>query len=271
LATDVFGEQHTSLIKNVTGKRGDAEPDFERFKWSTSGQTRGQSGTVFAPSEGVGTPMLFLVHSWAACTEWLWWCAIREHISPDPGLFVGTVALGIATIVLVARTNAVARLTGLVAKATNDLAEATNTLARRALDANDLADRHHRQSMSPLVYVDLEVTLSSGADGFHVAVSGRYVNVGPGPAQNVTMRVTSILKDYSHVGFSEALPPIGPNQEQPISFSWSSSHPRYTGEAMTMGYKATLNATNIFGESRETLMENRPGRKGFGIVRFPVL
>jgi hypothetical protein len=73
---------------------------------------------------------------------------------------------------------------------------ATLRLAKRTIEATDLADRHHQESLAPLLVIrNLDVvadapdtqTLEYIADGYPFTIRGEIVNIGGGSATDISL------------------------------------------------------------------------------------
>jgi hypothetical protein len=112
------------------------------------------------------------------------------------GILLATIALAIVTARLFGATATVAKETGELAKSTAKLVAATAALAEQSASANLLADKHHQESLLP-VLVARSVAASTYATGsqlfYHVVIEVR--NVGLGTA--IDVRFMNLTMDGS--------------------------------------------------------------------------
>lgn len=87
---------------------------------------------------------------------------------------------------------AAALATAFLAVLTWSLASATTTMAGQAkrqvdtaFDAFKQAERHHQQSLMPVVFLEATCKAETSSDGHHVVFEGDLVNVGPGASTEV--------------------------------------------------------------------------------------
>lgn len=93
------------------------------------------------------------------------------------------ILLVVATALLAIYTAMMANATRTVATKTATLAEETHALAAETISANELADRHHQEAMTPCVILD-EGTVMTAPHALRVN-DGYLRNIGPGIALDV--------------------------------------------------------------------------------------
>ena len=124
-------------------------------------------------------------------------------------LAIATIALAVFTALMWWSTRSVALGTGALGRETAALARETADLARETVAASALADRHHQETLTPLVVLeDVYVDSPSGA----LRVQGIMRNVGPGIATDVRIWI-------GDVGEKIQLGPLASSQAKPINCS----------------------------------------------------
>ncbi len=162
-------------------------------------------------------------------------------------LAVSTTALAIYTGRLYHATSSVALKTHELSERTHDVSERTAELARDTVAATLLSDRHHQESLTPiLLFVGKIVQQPAGAaTWYNFVVDGRIINRGLGPA----------VKCEVNIGFGESfhVGPVGANSDVPIKFEVpGQSHEDPNGRPFHMIIKGTnlftaVSTTEVFG------------------------
>jgi len=128
-------------------------------------------------------------------------------VIPDTWVILSTIAAAVVALLtgvlagftwnLARQTKKLADQTTQLAEQTKKLAEETTELAKDTLLAADLSDRHHRESLIPIVvftgYFYLEEdAIVDGVAGPAVHLKGEVVNNGLGPALHVRMSTFTV-------------------------------------------------------------------------------
>jgi hypothetical protein len=139
---------------------------------------------------------------------------------PDSGWFIfSTIAAAcaaIATSILALLTGNLARATGEIATKTADLAAQTARQVAESIAAIEQTERHHQQSMMPLVY--LLAVCHKVVDNERVCMrfAGKVVNIGPGPS----VSVNALLKPSTWGSRWVYLGLIAANTQKDFAFSF---------------------------------------------------
>ncbi len=122
----------------------------------------------------------------------------------------------IAMAILAYITRNLARSSEAMAKKTADLAEETAAQVKESASAIEQAERQHRESLSPLVYVYAGCGLIREGEKFSICFKGRMVNIGPGPSIGVNLLVKpdSFVSRWSYQGL------IGAGESREFEFRW---------------------------------------------------
>lgn len=108
---------------------------------------------------------------------------------PDSGWLifsaVAAAAAAIATAVLAFLTRNLATATQEMARKTADLATETKEQVEKSADAFTQAERHHQQSLMPVVYVEARCYAEDIHGRNLVLFEGEVVNIGPGAATEI--------------------------------------------------------------------------------------
>jgi len=150
--------------------------------------------------------MEVMLPPWA---DWMRWAV--EIITP-----LAAIALFVATLLLVNKTRIVAEKTADLAEKTKAVADRTGELVKETNRGTDQLDRHHLESLLPIVYVDAELTFAretrQDKPGLLISLKGDLVNVGPGPATsvNLLLKPVSIVERWFYQGL------IGANSRRPL-------------------------------------------------------
>lgn len=116
------------------------------------------------------------------CDPIAWFCWLKEHAVLDVALLAATIALAVYTARLFASTR--------------EMAEKTAALVKSTVDANALADRHHQESITPIVALNACLTAEYGAldpptqkPAWKFFLRGTVANTGLGPALNIRVEI----------------------------------------------------------------------------------
>lgn len=82
--------------------------------------------------------------------------------------------------------------------------------AQESATAIDQAQRHHEQSLMPLVFVAFDCTRLEGSGKRWIHLKGDVINVGPGPATAIYLHLTPFRLQARHLGFRDTLPHARP-------------------------------------------------------------
>ncbi len=131
------------------------------------------------------------------------------------------ILLVVATAFLAVYTAVMAKATRTVALKTASLAEQTRALAAETISANELADRHHQEAMTPCVILDEGVVVSLQ---HALRLNEGYLrNIGPGIALDIRIwigdvgepvRIRPLASNEKYKLIEECTVPIG-NQIAP--------------------------------------------------------
>lgn len=162
--------------------------------------------------------------------------------------------------------------TGGLFVATYRVATRTAELAKDTVAATRVADKHHQESLTPVVeWVCLAqakpqyeeprtaVAAPSGkVEGWDITYTGTIKNVGTGPALNVRAGFLfhTFRFDKSN-GYEKHLPSLGPGQGEGAKF-----YIRLAGNVVSqtpMPYTVTITYDNIFGKQCTTVHTNPGG------------
>lgn len=140
------------------------------------------------------------------------------------GLFGWNEALWVSVGAIV--STAVVIVSGLMALFTRSLAIETKTLAKEtrdlatsAADERAQAERHHQQSLMPLVFAEGGCKLDRLQEGFQITFNGTLRNIGAGPSPGVNM----LLRPEGFVGRTKYLGVLGAGQQNHFIFRWTIS------------------------------------------------
>lgn len=126
-----------------------------------------------------------------------WIHVVVERGAPESGWFIAsTIAAGLAalaTTYLAFITRNLAIATRQMAKKTADLAAETATQVKETAGAIEQTERHHQESLAPILFLSVDCRMSLGADGLsRLIFSGEVRNVGPGPAVKVYLYIRPV-------------------------------------------------------------------------------
>ena len=167
-------------------------------------------------------------------------------------------ASAIASVLGALASGAVAIFTARLASSTSKLSRATFDLAKETVDATKLADRHHQETRSPLLYLQANFAFSrrSDVDGVRNIgeLSGSIVNLGGGPAQNVRVEITpgSFKSKSFYIGM------VGPHAPQDITRSMDFGQAVNPVEAH-WPFEVRVTYESVFGAEGLTLQRSHSG------------
>ncbi len=103
-----------------------------------------------------------------------------------------------------------------LARDTHRLAEKTKELVKASVDATSVADRHHQESLAPVIVPVLGLAREGWNDTWHYMTKGSIYNVGLGPAVRVKVTVTPLgsSQESAWVGA------IGPGKQVELNHEW---------------------------------------------------
>lgn len=169
------------------------------------------------------------------------WCWLANNDRPISSLFAIVLAMMTGTLALV--TYFLFKSTNKLASETGTLAQDTALLAQRTVESTILTDRHHQESLMPIVVFQGRAwSLGSSQPSQHTAVAdGELTNIGLGP----------VLSCELSFGFGESFKggPIGVRGSIKVrhDVTYTSTH---VDEHQP--FHLTLWAVNAFGQSALT-------------------
>jgi hypothetical protein len=170
-------------------------------------------------------------------------------LTTDPWLDLVTALLLVATVWL--------------AIFTGRLNAATVGLAKDTVDASKLADRHHQESLLPIVqWLGRANIFPPSGGSIELTFEGDLENVGPGPALNVVaeLRIHTFLYDKA-TGNEFHLPTLAPGGSIPYKFSRALVGGNTAGAPFNrpLSFEVTLTYENVFGKVCRTIQKNPGG------------
>lgn len=175
-----------------------------------------------------------------------WWAIFAAIVAAIAAFFSAVAA--IATSILAFVTNRLVKKTADMSKATNDMADKTAGLATQAAkqveetaESMDQAQRHHEQSLMPLVWVKIDCQIRPRSVEWFFDINGTVLNSGPGLATAV----------YLHLKTGSFTPPesiylgiIAANSEEAFERSYSLGNARQPNRLVP--YDCVTKYTTIF-------------------------
>lgn len=99
---------------------------------------------------------------------------------------------------------------------TRSLAQETRDLVRAGVDERSQTERHHQQSLMPLVFAEGGCRLDRVQEGFQITFHGTLRNIGAGPSSSVNM----LLRPIGFVGRTKYLGVLGAGQVTNFTVHW---------------------------------------------------
>lgn len=130
----------------------------------------------------------------------------------------------IATFFLAWLTRNLAAATTEMARKTADLSSETSEQAKASVEAIAQAQRHHEQSLMPIVFVNFDCTARTAANKRWIQLKGEVRNIGPGPATEIYLhlRAATYVPEYAiYLGV------IGANSQQPVELEYEMMSSNY--------------------------------------------
>jgi hypothetical protein len=106
--------------------------------------------------------------------------------------------------------------TAVMAFYTRRLAKETRDIVVESAEERAQLERHHQQSLMPLVQVEGTCLLSREARGNYIRFQGEIVNIGPGPSIgiNLLLRPSAVTGRWFYLGV------IAGNERRPLNVEW---------------------------------------------------
>lgn len=144
----------------------------------------------------------------------------------DHGLFGLNEPTWVSISAIVAALAAIATLylafyTRQLARRTSEMALETRDLVKAAGDERQQVERHHQQTLMPIVFLEAGCIMRSGSDGTWIVFEGTIRNVGGGPSTgiNILFKPFGFVERVSYQGL------IGPNEGRPFRVEWKLTGP----------------------------------------------
>jgi hypothetical protein len=114
-----------------------------------------------------------------------------------------------------------ALLTRELARRTSEMAEETKDLVKAAGDERLQVERHHQQTLMPIVYLEAECCMQPRLGGIYIVFQGEVRNVGGGPSTgiNILLKPSGYVERIAYQGL------IGPNERRPFKIEWRLTGP----------------------------------------------
>jgi hypothetical protein len=135
------------------------------------------------------------------------------------------------------------RANAALAHDTHNLAMATREQVKASLESVTLADRHHQETLAPIVVPTLGLHRSMGQGGYQFSLKGILRNIGGGPALAVEVRCTPVAVSETVVWNGV----LGAGSEVALDFSWIvSREPNSDYQERDYPFGVTVDFRNIF-------------------------
>ena len=190
---------------------------------------------------------------------------VIDGAPPDSAwaVFAAIAAAGaaIATAILAFITRNLAVSTDEMAQKTRELAEQTAMQAKESASAIEQAERHHREDLAPLVFVNADCNLATTGTGkYSIIFKGKLENVGHGPSSGVNIYVhpEGLLGRWFYVGL------IGPTAFREFSVEWVVFG--IIPLTPQMPYKCLTRFATVFGTEGAVAQSSHSGYSGDAVV-----